>query len=214
MKTKKYNLNNKKVQFLINSDEKLYKLIKYLKTCSILIEEDDFKCLVKYIIGQQISDKTREVIWNKLCDKYEEISPKTMNDVSEDELRSFGICRQKVTYIKNLSVAVLNKEVDFKEFKNLTNQEIKDKLVKIKGIGNWTVEMYLIFSLGREDVLSKGDNTIKRVLKWMYNLEKLPNSKELEEYFSNWLQYSTIVSAYFWEAIARGIIAKNINDLK
>ncbi len=212
MKTKKYDLNNKEVQYLISTDKKLEKLIRYLKSCSIMIEEDDFKCLVKYIIGQQISDKTREVIWNKLCIKYR-VSPKTMIGISEEELKSFGICRQKVIYIKNLANAIIDKQIDFKEFKNLTSKEIIDKLVKIKGIGNWTVEMYLIFSLGREDILSKGDNTIKRVLKWMYNLNELPSSKEVEKYFSKWLQYSTIVSAYFWEAIAKNLLNKNINDL-
>lgn len=213
MKTKKYNLNNKKVQFLINSDEKLGKLIRHIKSCYLLIEEDDFKCIIKYIIGQQISDKTRESIWIKMCKKYKDITPKTMNNISEIELRNLGICKQKVTYIKNLSLAVLNNQIDFQVFKKLTNQEIINELTKIKGIGNWTAEMYLIFSLGRENVLSKGDLSIKRIIKWMYNLEELPSSKDLETYFSNWLQYSTIVSVYFWEAIAKDIIKKNINEL-
>lgn len=213
MKTLKYSLNNKKVQFLINSDEKLGKLIKYIKTSYLLIEEDDFKCIIKYIIGQQISDKTRESIWIKLCKKYKDITPVTMKNISENELRDLGICKQKVTYIKNLSLAVLNNEINFKTFKKLTNQEIINELTKIKGIGNWTAEMYLIFSLGRENILSKGDLTIKRIIKWMYNLENLPSSKDLEEYFSNWSQYSTIVSAYFWEAIAQNITKKDINQL-
>ena len=214
MKIKKYGLNNKKVQFLIQSDEKLAILIKNIKTCSITIEEDDFKCLIKYIIGQQISDKTREVIWQKLNEKYENITPEVMYKTNDDELKSLGICRQKVNYIKNLSFAILNKEINFKEFKKLTNEEIIKKLVKIKGIGNWTVEMYLIFSMSRENVLSKGDNTIQRVLKWMYNLEELPSKKEVEQYFNKWLDYSTIVSAYFWEAIAKNTIAKDFNELK
>ena len=213
MKIKKYNLNNKKVQFLINSDEKLGKLIKHIKSCQILIEDDGFKCIIEYIIGQQISDKTRKVIWDKMCEKYKDISPKTIMNISESELRDLGICKQKVTYIKNLASAVINKEIIFNDFKKSTNQEITNKLTKIKGIGNWTVEMYLIFSLGRENVFSKGDHTIKRVIKWMYNLENLPNNTELERYFSNWLQYATIVSAYFWEAISNDIMSKSIYEL-
>ena len=74
--------------------------------------------------------------------------------------------------------------------------------------------MYLIFSMSRENVLSKGDNTIQRVLKWMYNLEELPSKKEVEQYFNKWLDYSTIVSAYFWEAIAKNTINKKFNELK
>lgn len=213
MKIKKYNLNNKKVKYLIDSDERLGKLIKNIKSCSLSIEEDGFKCIVKYIIGQQISDKTRECIWNKICETYGDIYPQVMLEISELELRNIGICRQKITYIKNLSLAVLNNQINFKDFKKLTNDEIINKLTKIKGIGKWTAEMYLIFSLGRENVLSRGDNTIKRLIKWLYNLEKLPSSKELDEYFSNWMEYSTIVSVYFWEAIARGITKNNIDDL-
>lgn len=213
MKIKEYNLNNKNVQFLINSDEKLGKLIKYIKSCRLLIEEDDFKCIVKYIIGQQISDKTRESIWIKMCDKYKDISPYTMNNISEEELRTLGICKQKISYIKNLSLAVLNNQINFKAFTKLSNQEIINELTKIKGIGKWTAEMYLIFSLERENVLSKGDLTIRRIIKWMYDLECLPSPKDLETYFSNWLQYSTIVSAFFWEAIAKDIVKKNINEL-
>ena len=213
MKVKKYNLNNKKVQFLISSDEKLGKLIKYIRSCSIPIEDDDFKCIVKYIIGQQISDKTRESIWKKLCEKYQDISPETLNIISDDELRSFGICKQKITYIKNFSCAILNSQFDLSAVKNLTNQEIRNELTKIKGIGNWTVEMYLIFSLGRENVLSKGDYTIKRVLKWMYNLEKLPSNQDVEKYFSDWMPYSTIVSVYFWEAISKGALSNSFDDL-
>ena len=214
MYVKEYDLNNEKVQFLINTDKQLAKLIKYIKTCHILIEEDGFKCLVKYIIGQQISDKIREVIWNRLCNKYKDISPETMINTNEEELNSIGICKQKVNYIKNLSSAILNKEIDFNEFKNLSNQEIIKRLVKIKGIGNWTVEMYLIFSLGREDVISRGDNTIQRVLKWMYNLETLPTSRDVGLYFKKWSEYSTIVSAYFWEAIAKDLMKQNFNNLK
>ena len=211
MKIKKYNLNNNKVKYLITTDEKLGKLIRYIKSCNIPIEEDDFKCIVKYIIGQQISDKMRESIWQKLCKK--DITPQTMANINNDELNNLGICRQKINYIKNLSNAILNNNIDFKKLKKLTNEEITKQLTSIKGIGNWTVEMYLIFSLGRENVFSKGDHTIKRVIKWMYNLEKLPSNKELETYFSKWLDYSTIVSAYFWEAIAKDIISQNICDL-
>ena len=211
MKTKKYNLNNDKVKYLITTDEKLGKLIRYVNSCSIPIEEDDFKCIVKYIIGQQISDKMRESIWQKLCQK--DITPETMANINDDELNNLGICRQKINYIKNLSNAILNNEINFKKIKRLTNEEITKQLTNIKGIGNWTVEMYLIFSLGRENVFFFVYHTIKRVIKWMYNLEELPTSKELETYFSKWLDYSTIVSAYFWEALAKDIISQNICDL-
>ena len=214
MKLKIYSLNNNKVKYLVNSDERLSKLIRHIKTCALQLEEDDFKCIIKYIIGQQISDKMRESIWNKLCERYNDITPQLILNISDDELRNFGICKQRVLYIKNLATAILNNQISFKKLRKRNNDEIKKELTKIKGIGNWTVEMYLIFSLGREDVFSKGDNTIKRVIKWMYNLENLPTNSELEMYFSKWLQYSTIVSVYFWEAIAQNLLTINFDELK
>ena len=73
--------------------------------------------------------------------------------------------------------------------------------------------MYLIFSLGRENVLSKGDGTIKRTIQWMYNLDNLPSSDSLVEYFSNWSQYATIVSAYLWKSIELGLTQKPFDDI-
>ena len=159
-----YDLNNKKVQYLLQTDEKLSKLIRYIGNSELVIEENGFKCLVKYIIGQQISDKVREIIWQRVCAIYGDITPKKILMVKDNELKQLGLSERKVIYIKTLARAIINKEVNFDEFYKLTNEEIIKILTSLKGIGQWTAEMYLIFSLGRENVLSKGDGTIKRTI--------------------------------------------------
>lgn len=208
-----YDLNNEKVKYLIGTDEKLGKLIRYINKTELIIEEDGFKCIVKYIIGQQISDKARETIWQRVCAILENVTPEKILEINDNELRKVGLSERKVNYIKILASAVISEDINFYDFKELTNEEIIKKLTQLKGIGQWTAEMYLIFSLGRENVLSKGDGTIRRTIQWMYDLEKLPSSEMLLKYFSSWTQYATIVSSYLWKSIELGLVQKPFNEI-
>lgn len=165
----KYDLNDERVQFLINTDERLGRLISYIGTSELAIEKDGFRCIVKYIVGQQISDKARETIWKRICTKFGEITPDVIISTSDYELRTIGLSGRKVEYIKTLAQYILDKRIDFDEFQTMSNKEVVAKLTTLKGIGQWTAEMYLIFSLGREDVLSKGDGTIRRTIQWIYD---------------------------------------------
>ena len=209
-----YDLDNEKVKYLINTDEKLGKLIRYINKTELIIEEDGFKCIVKYIIGQQISDKARETIWQRVCSVLKKkVTPEKILEINDNELRKVGLSERKVNYIKILASAVISEDINFYDFKELTNDEIIKKLTALKGIGQWTAEMYLIFSLGRENIFSKGDGTIRRTIQWMYNLEKLPSPEILIKYFSSWTQYATIVSLYFWKSIELGLVQKPFNEI-
>lgn len=201
----KYDLNDKRVQYLIQTDVLLGRLIQYIGTSELVIEQDGFKCLVKYIIGQQISDKARETIWQRACSTLDNVTPKTILLTSDNTLREIGLSHRKVEYIKILATEIVAGRIDFEKLQSLTNEEIIAKLISLKGIGRWTAEMYLIFSLGRENVLSKDDGTIRRTLQWMYDLDELPSAKEVTKYFSNWTKYATIVSSYLWKSIALGL---------
>ena len=208
-----YDLDNEKVKYLITTDDKLGKLIKYINKTELIIEEDGFKCIVKYIIGQQISDKARETIWQRVCAILKNITPENILAINDNELRKVGLSERKINYIKILASAVISEDINFYDFKELTNEEIIKKLTALKGIGQWTAEMYLIFSLGRENVLSKGDGTIRRTIQWMYDLEKLPSSEILLKYFSSWTQYATIVSSYLLKSIELGLVQRPFNEI-
>lgn len=209
-----YDLDNEKVKYLISTDEKLGKLIRYINKTELILEEDGFKCIVKYIIGQQISDKARETIWQRVCSALKnEVTPEKIIEINDNELRKVGLSERKINYIKILASAVISKDINFYDFKKLTNEEIIKRLTALKGIGQWTAEMYLIFSLGRENVFSKGDGTIRRTIQWMYDLEKLPSPEILIKYFSSWTQYATIVSSYLWKSIELGLVQKPFNEI-
>lgn len=207
----KYDLNDERVQYLIQTDKTLAKLIRYIGDSELILENDGFKCLVKYIIGQQISDKARETIWQRLYTNWGDVTPDIMIRTNEKDFRKVGLSGRKIDYIKTLATNVVEKKIVFEDIKNLSNEEIITKLTVLKGVGRWTAEMYLIFSLGRENVLSKSDGTIKRTIQWMYDLEDLPSSETIENYFANWMKYATIVSSYLWRSISLGLTQMPFN---
>lgn len=200
-----YDLNDERVQYLIRTDTRLGQLIRYIGTSELALEEDGFRCLVKYIIGQQISDKSRETIWQRMCNTLDDITPSTALRTDDSVLREMGIPYRKVKCIKTLATEIRSGRLDFEKLLPLTNEEIIAKLTALSGIGNWTAEMYLIFSLGRENVFSRGDGTIKRTIQWMYNLDKLPTGKEVAAHFCNWADYATIASLFLWKSILLGL---------
>ena len=130
-----YDLDNEKVKYLINTDEKLGKLIRYVNKTELIIEEDGFRCIVKYIIGQQISDKARETIWQRVCAIWKNITPEKILEIEDNELRRVGLSKRKINYIKILASAVIGKDINFCDFKELTNEEIIKKLTALKGVG-------------------------------------------------------------------------------
>lgn len=208
-----FKLCDERVQFLVTTDDKLARLIAYIGDVNLEIESDGFQCIVKYIVGQQISDRARETIWQRLCNLCGDVTPDRIHNLSYEALRSVGLSGRKIEYIKNLSVSLTKKEIEFEKLPRFSNEEIIDRLTSVKGIGRWTAEMYIIFSLGRVNVLSKGDGTIRRSIQWMYNLKSLPCENEVMYYFKKWNGYETIVSAYFWESIALGLQQKPFDTI-
>lgn len=210
---KTFKMNDDRVKFLICSDDKLSKLITYIGDVELEIEENGFRCIIKYIIGQQISDKARETIWCRLCNLCKVVSPVKIFNLPNEKLRAIGISNRKIDYMKNLSVFFIENEKLLDTLPNFSNEKIIEILTSVKGIGSWTAEMYLIFSLGRTDVLSKSDGTIRRSIQWMYRLDALPNENELTSIFEKWKGYETIVSAYFWKSISLGLQRNTFDNI-
>ena len=131
MQILEYNLNNEKVKYLISSDNKLGKLIKFIGSSNLIIETDGFKCLVKYIIGQQISDKARETIWQRFCSSFGDINPKLILSIDDNELKKIGLSERKVDYIKTLATAIINQEINFNSFLNDDDKTLDYNLYEI-----------------------------------------------------------------------------------
>lgn len=202
-----------RVKSLAESDETLGRLLSFIGTSELAMEYDGFRCLAKYIIGQQISDKARETIWNRFNSCFNSIEPHIVSTICDNDLRDLGLSRRKIEYIRNLSNKVVEQTIVFDKLKSLSNEEIILRLTQLKGIGRWTAEMYLIFSLGRLDVLPVNDGTIRRSLKWMYNLESLPTAEETKKYFANWINYSGIVAAFFWKSLKLGLQQYSFDEI-
>ena len=192
---------------LSKGDSKLSAVINSIGYIEINLEKDYFLALCRSIVGQQLSNKVADVIWNRVLILLEnEVEPEKILATEDEELRSKGVSYSKIKYIKNLSLAVVNKEIHFEKFDDMSDEEIIKELTKVKGIGTWTAEMFLIFSLGREDVFSLGDAGLKSVIKNLYEFENEPTKLELTEISSRWSPYRTYASLYLWEMINRKLI--------
>jgi DNA-3-methyladenine glycosylase II len=145
-----------------------------------------------------------------------EFTPEHVKQIPVEHLREAGVSRPKIAYIHDLCAKIESNELDFDGIHQLDNQEIIKKLTSVKGIGKWTAEMFLIFSLGRTDVLSLADVGLQRAAKWLYSgMPVDAPDKYLEQYGPKWHPYESIVSLYLWEAVDRGYVdsGKSIDEL-
>ncbi|TLS37030.1 DNA-3-methyladenine glycosylase family protein [Pseudalkalibacillus caeni] len=197
--------DNKALHSLSEADPEMKKLISLMGDIPLAIGNNHFESLVKSCIGQQLSLKAARTIYNRFQELLDEVTPEAVLTLSDDTLRSVGISKQKASYIKDLSSKVLSEEVLLNTLEDLENEEVIKTLTSVKGIGQWTAEMFLIFSLGRTDVMSLGDVGLQRGCRWLYQVGKEEDGKEmLKRLSSNWDPHYTVASLYLWEAVNRG----------
>ncbi len=153
------------------------------------------KAVADLIIEQQISFKAAISIKKKFNDLIS--NSKNILEISDEELKSIGISSRKVEYIKNVYNFFYQKEIDFN---SLTDKDIIDTLCKIKGVGSWTAQMFLIFILFREDVFSKKDLALINSIKINYNISML-SDKKLDELIKSWKPFNSIASLLLWKSI-------------
>ena len=187
---------------VLSKDKKLKKIISNVGECRIRTISNPFEALVEAIITQQISDSAGKVISFKFKNLFGKKYP-TPNDIvklSVNEIKSVGLSRMKAEYILGISHMVIEKKLDFKIFKKMSNDEIIFELTKIRGIGRWTAEMYLIFALGRKDVFPLGDLGLINGIKKLYDLEN-PTTEQILKITNNWIPYRTIGTWYIWRGV-------------
>jgi len=187
---------------VLNKDKKLKKIISSVGECKIRTISNPFEALVEAIITQQISDSAGKSISLKFKNLFGKKYP-TPSDVvklSKDEIKSVGLSRMKAEYIFDISQMIVDKKLDFKIFKKMSNEDVISELIKIRGIGKWTAEMYLIFALGRMDVFPLGDLGLINGIKKLYDLEN-PSTDEILEITNSWIPYRTIGTWYIWRGV-------------
>ena len=159
--------------------------------------------LMASIMGQQLSTKVAKVIYHRFLDLYDKKEPKPQQiiDTPHETLRAIGLSNAKVQYIKNVAVFCIEHKITDKKLAILSNEEIIDLLTEIKGVGKWTVEMLLMFSLGREDVFAVDDLGIQQAITKLYSLETL-DKKQLKAKMlllsKKWIPYRTYACLHLW----------------
>jgi len=172
------------------------------------LNDDYYLKLVQSIVGQQLSIKAKETIWNRVESLCEAITPKDILNISDIDLRNVGISYSKISYIKGLSQMIVDNNINFNNIKNYNDEEVLNLLTSVKGIGKWTAEMFLIFSLGRLDVFSVDDASLRRSVKWLYSFKENPTKSQLYTISKQWHPYRSIASLYLWAAVDRGLITQ------
>ena len=186
---------------LKTKDKKLGKIISSYPKDFLFSKSDPFYTLARSIIGQQISVQAAQSVWDKFENKVMMVNPKQTIKMHFMSLKSCGLSRQKITYLKSLSKAFIDKEIKPYNWSNYSDREIIEELTKIKGIGQWTAEMFLIFNLCRPDVFPADDlGLIKGICK-CYNMQ-YPISKDHAIKMSiRWKPYRSVATWYFWRSL-------------
>ena len=174
------------------------------------VNPDLFSALVNSIVGQQISSKAQVTIWQRMKDRLIEITPQTILNCPEPELQSCGISFRKASYIRGIAKGVAEGRLDIEALRFRSDAEVCAELVKLDGIGIWTAEMLMLFSMQRPDILSFGDLAIQRGMLMLYRHRKI--TRELfEKYRRRYSPYGSVASLYLW-AIAGGALPEKQGD--
>ena len=192
------------INYLSSLDENLSRFLKQFDVPVLPIEEDYFWSLTRSVIYQQISGKAAKKIsdrYLKLFSKGSKMSPVDVIKIDIEKIQNVGISRQKSGYIKNIANAFDEGLVNETQLHKLSDKEIIDQLVKIKGVGRWTAEMFLIFTLRRPDVFPVTDLGVQKGFQIYYDLDELPSIDMMNEKSENWKPYRTIMSLYLWFAV-------------
>ena len=199
-----YQYGKEEMEYLSNRCDKMESIIKQIGPIERETMPELFPSLVQKIVGQQISTAAQVTIFQRMIDYFGEISPEALSNATIEEIQSLGMSFRKADYIKSMAEKVFNKELILEELYGMTDEEVIEKLCTLKGIGPWTAEMILMFSMDRPDVFSYGDLAIHRGLRMIYNLEKI-DKKQFEELRKRFSPYGSTASIYIWHVAGGGI---------
>ena len=192
---------NKGKNHLSNKDKVLKKLIKTYKNEHLKLNNNYFHSLINSIIGQQISVSAADSIKNKFFSIKKNITPLSVSKLKTNDLRKCGLSRQKILYIRNISKYFLENKNFIKNIKKYSEDEIFDSLILIKGVGKWTIHMFLMFSYGSSNIFPAGDLGFLKAISKLYNI-KLPISERKLKYLNNkWSPYSSQATWYLWRSL-------------
>jgi DNA-3-methyladenine glycosylase II len=195
---------------LAASDPAMAKLIERLGERSVAQRRrgepkpDAYGALLRTVVGQQVSSKAARAIYGRVLDVFagRTPSPKQILAATEADLRGAGLSGRKVEYIRDLAAHVESGELELDRLDQLSDEQVIEEIVTVRGLGRWSAEMFLIFHLERPDVISGGDLGIRRAIQLTYGMKEMPTPAEVEEIGERWKPHRSLASIYLWESLA------------
>jgi DNA-3-methyladenine glycosylase II len=165
---------------------------------------DAYGALLRAIVGQQLSTKAARTIYLRVVELFDGAtpSPEQLLEASEEDLRACGLSGRKTEYIRDLARHVLSGELELDRLDRSSDEEVIEEIVAVRGLGQWTAEMFLLFHLERPDILSGGDLGIRKAIQVEYGLEEMPPPARVIEIGEPWRPHRSLASLYLWESLA------------
>lgn len=193
------------IAYIAASDERLASVVPRYPQPNFRPHTDYYRELLESIISQQLSVKAVASIYQRFIDCFGHVpEPDEILARDDTELRAVGLSGPKIKYIKDLAAKILEGDLRFDTIDQLSNADIIAQLTAVKGVGDWTAHMFLIFCMGRLDVLPVGDLGIKKAIHQLYELDAMPSADEIENIADTykWHPYESVVSWYLWQSLA------------
>jgi len=201
-----FQYGEKEIEHLKRVDKRLAAIIEKTGMIERPVNPDLFSALVHAIIGQQISTKAHHTVWERLQKETGQVTPVIIESLPLEKIQQFGITFKKAGYIKSVARKILTNEFDINSLHSMSDEEVCAKLSGLNGIGVWTAEMLMIFSMQRPNILSYGDLAIHRGLRMVYG-HRIIDREKFNIYRKRYTPYATVASLYLW-AVAGGAVDK------
>lgn len=193
-------------KYLSRVDPLLNKVIEAVGKYSIKFRHDPFQSLLESIIYQQLASAVASIIYKRFIKYYNDVIPLPSQILSTPDAIlkiKVGLSSKKIEYLKDLSIRIADHRLDLNLLYTMTDEDIINQLTEVKGIGRWTAEMFLIFCLGRPDVLPVGDLGIRKAIQRVYSLPELPTPSTILAISHPWKPYRSVATWYLWKSMSK-----------
>ena len=190
------------IQHLRNCDPVLAAIIDRIGPFTPREGAPTFEALARSIVFQQLSGRAALTIWNRLAEKAgSPVTPEGILKLRTPTLRKIGLSQQKASYIRDLAKRTASGELNFDGLPALSDEEVIATLTRVKGIGEWTAHMFLIFALRRPNILPTGDYGVRAAMKKAYRMRDLPSPKRMQKIAKSWHPYCSVAAWYMWRSL-------------
>ncbi len=192
----------KAIAHLKKSDPVLARIIRRVGPMPARWREPSFETMVRSITFQQLNGKAASTIFNRLVEAAGgKLTPDSILALSTQKMRSVGLSKQKLSYIRDLAAKTKSGDVDFAQLPKMSDAQVIEHLTRVKGIGEWSAQMFLMFALRRPDVLACGDFGVQAAIRKHYNKRKHPKPKDVAKIGRAWSPYSSLACLYLWRSM-------------